>query len=142
MFKTDIAVSSRYLCVYIHRVVSRIRSAQTVAVRFSCVVRASERIFITRKKKWGLVSGDCILLPNVEHGHALCHPLWRLVAINCLMFYARTGTFPPNAGRGGGRDGVCFRKLFFPKAHTYEFTSDKIHFYVEAFCLARVWMHS
>lgn len=37
----------------------------------------------------------------------LCHPLWRLVAINCLMFHARTDIFR-----------VCFRKLFFPKAYT------------------------
>ena len=50
MFKTDIAVSSRYLHVYVHCVVSRIRSAQIVAVRFSCVVRAVNE-FLSREKK-------------------------------------------------------------------------------------------
>jgi len=44
-----------------------------------------------------------------------CHPLWRLVAINCLMFHARTGNISPMRGVS---DDVCFRKLFFPKAHT------------------------
>jgi len=50
LFKTDIAVSSRYLHVYVHCVVSRIRSAQIVAVRFSCVVRAVNE-FLSREKK-------------------------------------------------------------------------------------------
>lgn len=53
------------------------------------------------------------LLPNVEHEHASsCHPLWRLVAINCLMFHARTAHFA-DAERWR-----LFSKAFFQKRNT------------------------
>lgn len=51
------------------------------------------------------------LLPNVEHAGTLCHPLWRLVAINCLMFHAPMSTYISPMRSDGG----CFRKLFFQK---------------------------
>lgn len=133
-FKTDIIITTwDRICI---RRISYSYFVQTVqAVRFSGVVWSSKRIFITRKKMNFGISWPYLLL-NVEHEHASsCHPLWRLVAINCLMFHARTAHFA-DAERWR-----LFSKAFFPKAQ-YKFTSGEILFYVEAFCIARVWMHS
>jgi len=60
------------------------------------------------------ITGDRIYCQMWNTGMP-CHPLWRLVAINCLMFHARTDNISPMRGVS---DDVCFRKLFFPKAHT------------------------